>query len=85
MLISFNILHYNIVQRNIDPIVACDKVKSATDIRFVCFDRMETEGELAFFDHTNNKRSNTLNKNLPELPGNLFSFSTITLKNIQST
>ena len=51
MLISFNILLYNIVQRNIDPIVACDKVKLATDIRFVCFDRMETEGELAFFEH----------------------------------
>ena len=45
MLISFNILLYNIENRNVDPIVACEKIKKATDIRFICFDRLETETE----------------------------------------
>lgn len=45
MLISFNILLYNLVHRNIDPIVACEKIKQGTDIRFICFDRLETEAE----------------------------------------
>lgn len=48
MLISFNILLYNLEIRNVDPIIACEKIKSATDIRFVCFDRLETETETAY-------------------------------------
>src|SRR6185437_3436203 len=45
MLISFNILLYNLQHRNVDPIVACEKIKLGTDIRFICFDRLETESE----------------------------------------
>lgn len=48
MLISFNILLYNLEYRSIDPIVACEKVKAATDIRFICFDRLETETETGY-------------------------------------
>jgi len=51
MLISFNILLYNIQHRNIDPIVACEKIKLATDIRFVCFDRMETVSDIGYQKH----------------------------------
>ena len=48
MLISFNILLYNLEHRNVDPLVACEKIKLATDIRFICFDRLETETETGY-------------------------------------
>jgi hypothetical protein len=48
MHISFSILLYNIEQRRMDPIVACEKIKSGTDIRFVCFDRLETEADIGY-------------------------------------
>ena len=48
MLISFNILLYNLEHRNIDPLIACEKIKLATDIRFICFDRSETEVETGY-------------------------------------
>lgn len=48
MLISFSILLYNYEYKRIDPIVACEKVKKATDLRFFCFDRLETELESSF-------------------------------------
>ena len=48
MLISFNVLLYNLEHRNVDPIIACEKIKAATDLRFFCFDKLETEGELAY-------------------------------------
>jgi len=48
MLISFNILLYNLEHRKVDPIIGCERIKAATDLRFICFDRLETEGELAY-------------------------------------
>jgi len=42
MLISFNVLLYNLERRYVDPIVACSKILLSTDIRFICFDRLET-------------------------------------------
>ncbi len=48
MLISFNILLYNMEKRHVDPIIASEKVKAATDIRFICFDRMETEADASY-------------------------------------
>jgi hypothetical protein len=48
MLISFNILLYNLENRHVDPIVACEKIKLGTDIRFKCFDRLETETEAGY-------------------------------------
>lgn len=51
MLIGFNILLYNLEHRNLDPIVSCEKIKLATDIRFICFDRLETETEPGYIMH----------------------------------
>jgi hypothetical protein len=48
LLIGFNILLYNLEHRYVDPIVACEKIKLGTDIRFICFDRLETETEPAY-------------------------------------
>lgn len=48
LLIGFHLLLYNLEHRGIDPIVACDKVLSGTEIRFKCFDRMETASDPAF-------------------------------------
>ena len=48
MLIGFNIFLYNVEHRNIDPIVACEKIRMGTDIRFICFDRLETESEAGY-------------------------------------
>lgn len=53
MLIGFNILLYNIEHREIDPVVACEKIKQGTDIRFVCFDKLETETEPGYIMHVN--------------------------------
>ncbi|UJF29011.1 hypothetical protein L0B70_09130 [Kaistella sp. 97-N-M2] len=48
MLISFNILLYNVEIRKIDPILSCEKIKLGSDIRFVCFDRLEIETDVAY-------------------------------------
>jgi hypothetical protein len=48
MLISFNLLLYTITFRGLDPIVACEKIKAGTDIRFVCFDKLEVQSDLAY-------------------------------------
>lgn len=48
MLIAFNVIFYNIMFRGIDPVVACEKAKAATDLRFVCFDRLEVEVDPAY-------------------------------------
>ncbi len=53
MLIAFNVLMYNLTHRKVDPIVACEKIKLATDIRFVCYDRLETEAESAYIMRSN--------------------------------
>ena len=41
MHICFGIFLYNIEIRNVDPIIACEKIKLATDQRFSCYDREE--------------------------------------------
>jgi len=48
MLICFNILLYNLTHRGLDPIVSCEKIKAGTDIRFVCFDKLEVEIETSY-------------------------------------
>ncbi|OOQ58302.1 hypothetical protein [Mucilaginibacter pedocola] len=62
LLIGFNILLYNLEHRGIDPIVACEKIKAGTDIRFVCFDRLETESEPAYWMHIKRFNPETLNQ-----------------------
>lgn len=41
MHICFCIILYNMEKRNTDPVVACEKIKCATDQRFSCYDREE--------------------------------------------
>lgn len=39
--ICFGIFLYNMEIRSADPVVACEKIKLATDQRFSCYDRQE--------------------------------------------
>lgn len=41
MHICFGIFLYNMELRGVDPVVACEKIKLATDQRFSCYDRQE--------------------------------------------
>lgn len=41
MHICFGIFLYNMEIRSIDPVMACEKIKLATDQRFSCYDRQE--------------------------------------------
>lgn len=41
MHICFGIFLYNMEIRGVDPVVACEKIKLATDQRFSCYDREE--------------------------------------------
>ena len=41
MHICFGLFLYNMEIRNTDPVVACEKIKCATDQRFSCYDREE--------------------------------------------
>lgn len=43
MHICFGIFLYNMEKRNTDPVVACERIKAATDQRFSCYDRQEEE------------------------------------------
>lgn len=53
MLVAFQLLLYNLEHRNLDPIVACNRVLKGTDIRFTCFDRMETMSDPAYLIRKN--------------------------------
>ena len=41
MHICFGLFLYNMEIRGVDPVVACEKIKLATDQRFSCYDRQE--------------------------------------------
>lgn len=41
MHICFGVFLYNMEVRGVDPVVACEKIKLATDQRFSCYDRQE--------------------------------------------
>lgn len=41
MHICFGVFLYNMEIRKVDPIIACEKIKLATDQRFSCYDREE--------------------------------------------
>lgn len=43
MQICFSVFLYNVEIRKNDPVVACEKIKCATDQRFSCYDRQEEE------------------------------------------
>ena len=46
MHICFGIFFYSVEIRDIDPVVACEKIKAATDRRFSCYDREEGGEEI---------------------------------------
>lgn len=53
MHICFGIFLYNIEKRGIDPVVACEKIKLATDQRFSCYDREEESISLQNYEQMN--------------------------------
>ena len=50
MQICFGIFLYNREIRGIDPVVACEKIKLATDQRFSCYDRQEESINLSNYE-----------------------------------
>ena len=50
MHICFGIFLYNMEIRGVDPVVACEKIKLATDQRFSCYDREEESIGLLNYD-----------------------------------
>lgn len=55
LITAFTIFLYNIEMRKIDPVVSAQKVLSATDIRLVCFDRLETISKASYQNHYVNR------------------------------
>ena len=52
MSISFIIFLFNIVNKNNDPVVAAEKIRLSTDLRFIGFDRMETTETMEYKNFT---------------------------------
>lgn len=53
MHICFGIFLYNMEIRNVDPIIACEKIKLATDQRFSCYDREEESFNIMSYNEYN--------------------------------
>ena len=51
MHICFGIFLYNMEMRGVDPVVACEKIKLATDQRFSCYDRQEESISLENYNY----------------------------------
>ena len=51
MHICFGIFLYNMEIRGVDPVVACEKIKLATDQRFSCYDRQEESISLENYNY----------------------------------
>lgn len=47
-MIGFNILLFNMIYRDLDPLVACESIRQGVSIRFKCFDRLETSSETGY-------------------------------------
>ncbi len=54
MHICFGVFLYNMEIRNTDPVVACEKVKLATDQRFSCYDKQEENMNLTNYLYLGN-------------------------------
>ena len=67
MHICFGIFLYNMEIRHTDPIVACEKIKLATDQRFSCYDRQEEEMnfEIWFLINSSNEIDEAVNDENP--------------------
>ena len=51
LLVAFNIIFYNLMFRAVDAVIACKKVELGTDLRFVCFDRLEVATDPSFYHY----------------------------------
>lgn len=51
MHICFGVFLYNMEMRGVDPVVACEKIKLATDQRFSCYDRQEESISLENYNY----------------------------------
>ncbi len=51
LITAFNLFLFHVEVRNLDPVVAADKVRIAIDVRLVCFDRLDTEVDPAYLNH----------------------------------
>lgn len=51
LITSFNLFLYFIEIKNIDPVRSAEKVLNATDVRLVCYDRLETCVDLSYTNH----------------------------------
>lgn len=51
MHICFGLFLYNMEKRNNDPVIACEKIKLATDQRFSCYDRQEEDMNLEYYNY----------------------------------
>jgi len=58
-MIGFNILLFNMIYRDLDPLVACDNIRSGVNIRFKCFDRLETISESGYILFKSEQEQNT--------------------------
>lgn len=54
MSIAFSIFLFNIIDKNNDPVVAAEKIRLSTDLRFIGFDRMETTETMEYKNFTKN-------------------------------
>lgn len=61
-IIAFNILLFNLTYRNLDPILSCENIIHGVNIRFKCFDRLETISEAGYvlFKQTQEDDSNKI-------------------------
>ncbi len=51
LITAFNLFLYNIEVKKIDPVRSAEKVLVATDIRLVCFDKLETCVDYSYTSH----------------------------------
>ena len=54
MHICFGVFLYNMEIRGVDPVIACEKIKVATDQRFSCYDRQEENMNLTNYLYLGN-------------------------------
>lgn len=48
---AFNLFLYNVEVKRTDPVIAAEKVLKATDIRLVCYDRLDTTVSVDYHHH----------------------------------
>lgn len=52
LITAFNLFIYNVERKGVDPVAAAKKVELATDVRLVCFDRVEETSSFGYLHFT---------------------------------